>query len=152
MTYGKIYTFGLKQKEQGEPVLSNLLIFIRNRKVSKVIDVRYNTGNRYTKWKCNKSNLRETFSNIKGVKYLHYRKLGAPPALRKKSTNWDEFVVAYKETRLLEAKKEIREILVFLKNNNNIVLLCLERDQHCHRFIIKNYLNELIEKYGVDDE
>lgn len=67
----------------------------------------------------------------------------------KKGLPWSEYVVRYKaECCGPDYIRDVLSSLVFITKGRDIVLCCYEpASQHCHRFIIADYIKEV---YGYD--
>lgn len=143
-----IFTFGLKVTRKGENRLDALKQFILQHTITIVLDVRFNTGNRYPQWNCNGNNIRNMVKSCfnGSVRYLHDMRLGMPPEKRQQykfKPNWAEFWYQFhvQSNKSLEFFENCAEF-------ERIVLLCIENikdpnSPYCHRIWLRDFLVEL---------
>lgn len=142
---GKIYEFGLKKLPNSrENRLDDLIVFCRKNDITEIFDVRWERSCHYTKWVCNGIIMPEVLKkNL--LNYKWYKELGVPK--KDRGYNWTLFTDNYflllqdmYETKLHNGVFSM--ILDILRSGRNIVLLCTERHQRCHRFLLKKFLEE----------
>ena len=134
---GNIYEFGLKKIPGEEGKRSEILLdFVRRKNIDIVIDVRRGLGNKWKNWDCSGDNLAK-FLYKNGVDYYQFRALGTPLKYnRLYRRDYEEFKKVYYNEILMKNMPTINKIINFLRKGKNVVLLCVERNEKCHRFII----------------
>lgn len=141
-----VFTFGLKVTQKGEGRLRALEDFIREHKITKILDVRYNPGNHYKNWNCNGDNICKMLKEKFPLKcsYVSHCELGIPYNIRR---NYQ------KDPGLMELwylnylyREELLKTFDFYQNER-VLLICVEnikdpKTPYCHRIWLRNYLVE----------
>jgi uncharacterized protein (DUF488 family) len=113
--------------------IRELLDILKRNNINLLIDVRENP---YSKQKeFSKKQLEEYLKN-ENIDYLHLKELGNPSYIRKKYTDEKQILCLYWNyiKNVLYSKLTYLEELI---KNNNVALLCLEKDPFkCHRNVI----------------
>ena len=130
-----IYEFGLKKLSNEDLRSKTLYQFCIKNDIKIVFDIRNNTGNRYGGWDCNGKNLKWYLNQV-GIEYKWFPDLGVPPKYR---IDYETVKKYYNEIVIPTRQKYINYILKYAKKYN-ICLICIERNNKCHRFILKKYL------------
>ena len=93
----------------------------------------------------------------RGVKRTHFdlwlRSASPEIALLKEyrsdNINWEEFSKRFKiQLRTNpESKKAVSDIIDMMRNEENLTLLCYEREgENCHRFLLKVFIEKMVKK------
>lgn len=154
----KVLTFGLKQTFKGEDRLETLKQFILEHKINIVFDVRYSTGNYYTKWNCNGDHIKKMVNSLAkesdlDLVYVHWQDCGIPYTTRKKFENRPEDMKAY-YLKYIKDNNLFQAFLTMIPETAIVVLLCVEnladpKTKHCHRIWLKEYLDNL---YNLEED
>lgn len=66
----------------------------------------------------------------------------------KNNDNWDMYVKRFmKQIKTNPTKRYIKDVVSYLKKDNDLVLLCFEKDYtKCHRYLLVKYIKE---KYNI---
>ncbi len=135
MNNNEIYTLGYENSD-----FNTFASTLKDENIKILIDIRYYPKSR--KKGFSKNEMIKYFSN-NGIKYIHLKKLGSPPEIRKKlrkDKNYNSFFKKYK--KYLEKQNEELNFLVNILKNDKTCIFCYEEDfRFCHRKTVASYLN-----------
>lgn len=133
----KLFTVGYQGR-----CFDEFLNLLRQNSIDTVVDVRYFPHSR--KRGFSKSTLSERL-NSDGIQYMHLRKLGSPPGLRRRYQKHEDINTYFNEYRRhLDGQLSTLEHLARLSRRESSCLLCLEAEPlHCHRSVIAEKIQQL---------
>jgi len=119
-----------------------ILNLLRRNSIEIVVDVRHLPHSR--KEGFSKSILNQRLDS-NGIQYMHLRKLGSPPGVRRRYQKHEDINTYFNEySRYLDGQLPTLEQLARLSRRENTCLLCLEAEPlHCHRSVIAERIQQL---------
>ena len=119
-----------------------LLNLLRQNSIETVVDVRYFPHSR--KEGFSKSILNQRLDS-NGIQYMHLRKLGSLPGLRRRYHKHEDINTYFNEYRRhLDGQLPTVEHLARLSRRESTCLLCLEAEPlYCHRSVIADRIQQL---------